>query len=68
MIECKIENYENNKQEQICVKNDQTRFSEMVAKNKRTLYWMQIRQPNVLEGEFCKKMAIKCHRLDNQKL
>ena len=44
-----------NKQEQTCVKNDQTRFSEMVAKNKRTLYWMQIRQPNVLEGEFCKK-------------
>ena len=37
MIECKIENYENNKQEQICVKNDQTRFSEIVAKNKLTL-------------------------------
>ena len=55
MIECKIENYENNKQEQICVINDQTRFSEIVAKISSHYYWMQIRQPTVLEGEFCKK-------------
>ena len=57
-----------NKQEQICVKNDQTRFSEMVAKNKRTLYWMQIRQPNVLEGEFCKKNGHQMSQINNQML